>query len=213
MMSPVFKERAANIRKILRKTYPNAKCALNFSTPLELLIATILAAQCTDERVNIVTKSLFKKYCTAVDYAKAPAEELQNDIRSTGFFRNKARSIQKCCATIVEKHGGKVPSTIEELTQLAGVGRKTANVVLGECFGTPGIIVDTHVLRLTQRMKLSAHDDPVKVEFDLQKLVPQKDWTHFSHWMTWHGRKVCSARKPNCPRCPIAEYCPSRGQV
>ena len=207
-----LKTRATKIITILRKTYPDAKCSLHFSNPLELLVATILSAQCTDERVNIVTKDLFKKYKTAGDYANAPAAELEKDIHSTGFYRNKAKSIQKCAAALLERHGGQVPSTLEELVQLAGVGRKTANVVLGNAFDTPGIVVDTHIQRLSQRMKFTKNTDPVKIEFDLNALVPQKDWTNFCHWMIWHGRKVCTARKPDCPHCPIGDYCPSKGK-
>ncbi len=208
-----LQERVTKIISQLRKAYPDAKCSLDFRNPLELLVATILSAQCTDERVNIVTKTLFKKYKSAIDYAKAPLAQLEQDIRSTGFYRNKAKSIQKCTQTLAEKYGGKVPSTLEELVQLAGVGRKTANVMLGNVFDTPGIVVDTHVLRLSQRLKLTKNKDPVKIEFDLNDLVPQKDWTNFCHWLIWHGRKVCTARKPDCPVCPIGDYCPSRGKV
>lgn len=205
--------RATKIVTILKKTYPDAKCSLDYTNPLELLVATILSAQCTDARVNIVTKSLFQKYKTAKDYAQAPAAELENDIRSTGFYKNKARSIQKCAAALVEKHGGKVPSTLEELVQLAGVGRKTANVVLGNVFDTPGIVVDTHIQRLSRRMKLTKHENPEKIEYDLNALVPQKDWTNFCHWMISLGRAVCTARKPDCPHCPVGDYCPSKGKA
>ena len=212
-MTMNLKGRTAKISAILRKAYPDAKCSLDFTNPLELLVATILSAQCTDERVNIVTKSLFKKYKSAQDYAKAPLAQLEQDIRSTGFYKNKSKSIQKCCQVLADKHGGKVPSTIQELVQLAGVGRKTANVVLGNVFGTPGIVVDTHVNRLAQRLGLSKNKDPVKIEFDLNDLVPQKEWTNFSHWLIWHGRKICTARKPDCPHCVISAYCPSKGMV
>ncbi len=208
-----LRERAAKIAAILQKTYPDAKCSLTFSDPLQLLVATILSAQCTDERVNIVTKTLFKKYNTARDYAEAPLAQLEEIIRSTGFYHNKARNIQRCAQGLVERHGGKVPSTLEELVELAGVGRKTANVVLGNAFNTPGITVDTHISRLSQRMKLTKNTDPVKIEFDLNALVPQKDWTNFCHWMISLGRKVCSARKPQCGVCPVGDYCPSKGRV
>ena len=207
------KSRAQKIAAILRKTYPDAKCSLNYSNPLELLVATILSAQCTDERVNIVTPLLFKKYKTATDYATVPIAQLEENIRSTGFYHNKARNIQQCCKALVERHGGKVPSTLEELVELAGVGRKTANVVLGNVFDTPGIVVDTHISRLSQRMKLTKNSDPVKIEFDLNELIPQKDWTNFCHWMISLGRAVCKARRPDCPHCPVADYCPSKGKV
>ena len=208
-----FKERSAKIITILRKTYPDAKCSLDFTNPLELLVATILSAQCTDERVNSVTKTLFKKYKTARDYANAPLPQLEVDIRSTGFYHNKAKGIQRCAQAITTGHGGKVPATMEELVQLAGVGRKTANVVLGNAFDTPGIVVDTHVQRLSQRLGLTKNKDPVKIEFDLNALVGQSEWTRFSHWLIWHGRKVCTARKPDCPHCVLGAYCPSKGNV
>ena len=208
-----LKSRAAKIITILRNTYPDAKCSLHYANPLELLIATILSAQCTDARVNIVTKTLFRKYRKAQDYAGAPSAQLEEDIRSTGFYRNKARNIQRCAQALVEKHGGAVPSTLDELVSLAGVGRKTANVVLGNVFDTPGITVDTHVSRLSQRMKLTKHKDPEKIELDLNGLVPQKDWTNFCHRMIDHGRKVCTARNPNCQACPVGAYCPSKGKA
>ncbi len=208
-----IKERAAKIIAILRREYPDAKCSLDYSNPLELLVATILAAQCTDERVNIVTKTLFRKYPVLRDYARASQPVLEQDIRSTGFFRNKAKNIIRCAQALETKFGGNVPSTMEELTQLAGVGRKTANVLLGNVFDTPGVVVDTHVSRLSQRLKLTKEEDPVKIESDLCALVLQKDWTRFSHWMVWHGRKCCTARSPNCPGCPIQAHCPSKGKV
>jgi endonuclease III len=208
-----LKERTAKIIAILRECYADAKCSLDYTNPLELLIATILSAQCTDERVNIVTKSLFKKYKKASDYAQVPQTDLEGDIRSTGFYKNKAKSIQSCTRTLSEVHGGKVPNTLEELVELAGVGRKTANVVLGNAFDIPGIVVDTHVMRLSQRLQLTTNKDPVKIEFDLNALVPPRDWTNFCHWLIWHGRKVCTARKPVCPSCPIGQYCPSKGKV
>lgn len=200
-------QRAKKILAVLRKTYPQAKCALDHDDPLELLIATILSAQCTDERVNIVTKDLFRKYRQAEDYAKVPAAELEADIRSTGFYRNKAKNIQAACRAMVERHGGMVPATMEELVALAGVGRKTANVILGNAYGVPGIVTDTHVIRLSRLMGLSPQSDPVKLEQDLMKLIPQKDWTFFSHLMIFHGRSICIARQPDCEHCPVREYC------
>jgi len=204
--------RTNRIISVLLKTYPNAHCELNFSNPLELLIATILSAQCTDKRVNIVTGDLFKKYRSAADFAQADHADLERDIKSTGFFRNKAKNIKACCATIVERHGGAVPRTMEELTALGGVGRKTANVVLGNAFGINlGVVVDTHIARLSQRLGLTRHSDPEKIEQDLMPLVPREQWTHFSHWMIWHGRRRCDARKPDCPGCEIAKDCPRIG--
>jgi len=206
--------RVKDLCAALRATYPNAHCELNYSNPLELLVATILSAQCTDVRVNQVTASLFKKYRCAADYARVPQEELERDIQSTGFYRNKARNIQAACRAIVERHGGQVPRTMEELTALAGVGRKTANVVLGNAFAlNEGIVVDTHVCRLAARLKLSGEKDPEKIERDLMALVPREDWTLFSHWLIWHGRRRCSARKPDCAGCEIRTLCPSAGQV
>jgi endonuclease-3 len=202
-------DRVKKIFRILKKTYPDAKIALHFSNPLELLVATILSAQCTDVRVNIVTKDLFRKYRSASDWAEAPREQIEQDIKSTGFFRNKAASIQGACAAIVEEHSGKVPGTMDELVQLPGVGRKTANVVLGNAFDTPGITCDTHVIRLSRRLALSDNTDPVKLEFDLAEIVPKRHWTLFSDLLIFHGRNVCKARKPNCPECPIAAHCPA----
>lgn len=196
------------ILSILKKTYPDAHCELDFTNPLELLVATILSAQCTDARVNIVTKSLFKKYRTAEDYVRAKTVELEQDIRSTGFYKNKAKSIQGACRQIVEKFGGKVPKTLEELVTLPGVGRKTANVILGNAYGIPGITCDTHMIRLSERLGFSKLKDPVKLEFALQKIIPQKDWTTASHVIIWHGRRCCYARKPDCPHCPVLKLCP-----
>ena len=203
------KERVRKIWPILKKQYPHAKIALEFVNPLELLIATILSAQCTDARVNIVTKDLFKKYTSVKDWAGADLEQIEQDIKSTGFFRNKARSIQGACTTIVEDFDGKVPATMEDLLTLPGVGRKTANCVLGDAFGIPGITCDTHVIRLSRRLGLSHNSDPVKLEFDLADIVPKKNWTLFSHLLISHGRNVCTARKPDCPNCPVAEHCPA----
>ena len=201
------KERVKKIIPILKKTYPDARCALDHQNPLELLIATILSAQCTDVRVNIVTKDLFGKYRSAGDYAQADLEELGADIKSTGFFRNKAKNIQAACSAIVNQHRGKVPSTMEELTALPGVGRKTANVILGNAFGIPGVVTDTHVIRLSRLIGLSGNTDPVKLEKDLMVLVPKKDWTLFSHLLIFHGRQVCVARRPDCESCCIRALC------
>jgi endonuclease-3 len=192
------KERTLKICAALQRTYPNAHCELNFSSPLELLIATILSAQCTDKRVNLVTAELFKKYCGAKDFAAAPLAEIEAAVKSTGFFRNKAKNIKACCAALVEKFGGEVPHTMDALHALAGVGRKTANVVLGNAFGiNVGVVVDTHVTRLSNRLGLVKGTNAVKLEQELMKLIPQKDWTNFSHWLIWHGRRRCDARKPD----------------
>jgi endonuclease-3 len=204
------KERVKAIWPVLRKTYPQARCALQHSDPLQLLIATILSAQCTDVRVNIVTKTIFKKYKTAEDWAQAPLGEIERDIKSTGFYRNKAFNIKSACEKIVNDYGGKVPDTMDELLKLNGVGRKTANVILGNVFGIPGIVCDTHVLRLSRRLALSANmDDAVKLEFDLMEIVPKENWTLFSHLLIFHGRNICKARRPDCPGCPIAKHCPA----
>jgi endonuclease-3 len=204
------KERIKKILQLLKKEYPHPRIALNYSNPLELLIAVLLSAQCTDARVNEVTKSLFKKYRTAKDYAEARQEELEQDIRSTGFYRNKAKNIIACCKALVERHNGKVPDSMEQLTKLAGVGRKTANCVLGGAYGIcSGVIVDTHVKRLANRLGLSRHDDPEKIELDLMQIVPQPEWYDFSNRLIWHGRKVCHARKPKCPECILQPHCPS----
>jgi endonuclease-3 len=202
-------ERVKKIWPILKKTYPEAEIALNFRDPLELLVATILSAQCTDARVNIVTKELFKKYKSPKDWAKTDLAQIESDIKSTGFFRNKAKNIKAACSKINEQYKGKVPDTMEQLLTLPGVGRKTANCVLGDAFGIPGITCDTHVIRLSRRLGLSENSDPVKLEFDLAEIVPEKDWTLFSHLLISHGRNICKARKPDCPNCPIAKYCPS----
>jgi endonuclease III len=206
------KERAKKICAALQRTYPKAHCELNFSSPLELLVATILSAQCTDKRVNLVTEKLFKKYRAAEDFARAEISGLENDIHSTGFYKNKAKNIKACCAALVEKSGGEVPRTMDELHALAGVGRKTANVVLGNAFGiNVGVVVDTHVTRLSNRLGLTKEKDAVKIERELMKLVPQKDWTNFSHWLIWHGRRRCFARKPDCENCEIKKLCPQIG--
>jgi len=202
-------QRIKKIWPILKKTYPRAKIALEFRDPLQLLISTILSAQCTDVRVNMVTKDLFKKYKSPADWAKTDLKEIEEGIRSTGFFRNKAINIKGACTKIIEQYGGKVPNTMEELLTLPGVGRKTANCVLGDAFGIPGITCDTHVIRLSRRLGLSENSDPVKLEFDLAEIVPKKNWTAFSHLVITHGRNVCNARKPNCQECPIANHCPS----
>jgi endonuclease-3 len=202
-------ERVKKILPILEKLYPDAKTALNFKNPLELLLATILSAQCTDVRVNIVTKDLFKKYKSAADWAKADLKEIESDIKSTGFYHNKAVSIKGACKDIIERFGNKVPGTMDELITLHGVGRKTANVVLGNAFGVPAIACDTHVIRLSRRLQLSANSDPVKLEFDLAEIIPEKSWTLFSHLLILHGRNICMARKPDCPNCRIAKYCPA----
>lgn len=204
------RERTGQIISGLKKAYPNAHCELNYTSPLELLIATILSAQCTDKQVNIVTQELFKKYKSATDYANAPLEALQNDIRRIGFFRNKAKNIQACCRSLLEQHGGEVPKTMEELTQLAGVGRKTANVVLGNAFNVnTGVVVDTHVARLSERLDLSRETSPEKIEQDLVKLVPQDQWCFFSHLLIWHGRRRCFARNPDCLNCEVKNFCPT----
>jgi endonuclease III len=196
----------------LQLAYPDAHCELNFSNPLELLIATILSAQCTDKRVNLVTAELFRRYQCAEDFANAPLEDLEAAVKTTGFFRNKAKNIRACCRALIAKHGGQVPRTMAELHALDGVGRKTANVVLGNAFGiNGGIVVDTHVTRLANRLGLTKQTDAVKIEQDLIKLVPQEQWTLFSHWLIWHGRRRCTARKPDCTNCEIAKLCPRVG--
>ncbi len=203
------KKRVKRIIDLFRKLYPNPKCHLNFDSPLELLVGSILSAQCTDVRVNQVTRTLFKKYRTASDYAKANPQELESDIRTTAFFKNKARSIIKCTKVLDEKYAGEVPFVMEKLTELNGVGRKTANVVLGNAFGTPAIIVDTHIRRLAQRLGLSNKKDPDRIEIDLRDLVPRDQWTYFSLALGDHGRTICKARKPNCGECKINHLCPS----
>jgi endonuclease-3 len=200
--------RARKVVRGLRKLYPDADCALHHESALELLVATILSAQCTDERVNQVTPQLFRRYPTAVDYAEADPAELEERIRPTGFFRNKAKSISSLGRALVERHGGKVPDRMEDLVELPGVGRKTANVLLGTWFDQAAIPVDTHVSRLVQRLELTRETDAVKIEFALQGLLPKKDWTFTSHALIWHGRRVCKARKPACELCAIAPDCP-----
>lgn len=202
-------ERVRDIFPILRKTYPTAKIALKHSNPLELLISTILSAQCTDVRVNMVTKDLFKKYTSAKDWAMADIKQIESDIKSTGFFRNKAANIKGACTRVIEEFDGEIPDTMEELLTLPGVGRKTANCVLGNAYGVPGVVCDTHVIRLSRRLGLSSNSDPVKLEFDLAEIVPRKNWLLFSDLLIFHGRNICKARKPDCANCPIAKYCPS----
>jgi endonuclease-3 len=207
------KKRIKEIIGILSQEIPDARIALKFLNPLELLIATILSAQCTDVKVNQVTKDLFKKYRSAKDYGESDIRELEEDIRPTGFYRNKAKAIQKCCRDLVERFGGEVPKTLEELVTLSGVGRKTANVLLGNAFGIPGIIVDTHVHRVSQRIGLTKNDDPVKIEFDLMEVVPKEEWTRFSNLLIWHGRRTCTARKPLCETCSIRKWCDYGSQI
>jgi endonuclease-3 len=203
-------ERANQLVEAFPGIYPDAHCELDFKTPLQLLIATILSAQCTDKRVNMVTPTLFARYRTAADYARAKPVELEKAIQTTGFFRNKTKSIRAATAAIEKKHGGKVPQTMAELHALPGVGRKTANVVLGNAFHkNEGIVVDTHVARLSQRLSLTTQQDPERIERDLMKLIPQKQWTNWSHWLIWHGRRRCFARKPDCENCEVFRLCPS----
>ena len=204
--------RAQEILAALARTYPHAHCELDYSTPLELLIATILSAQCTDKRVNIVTKELFRVCKSAADFVALPQEQLEDIVHTTGFFRAKAKNVKACCAALVERHGGEVPRTMDELTKLAGVGRKTANVVLGNAFGiNVGVVVDTHVQRLTARLGLTRETTPEKIEQDMMRLVPREQWAVFSHWLIWHGRRRCDARKPDCAQCEIAKLCPRVG--
>ena len=204
------RERVAQLVEALPEVYPGAHCELEFRTPWQLLVATILSAQCTDKRVNMVTPGLFRRHRTAADFAVVPQETLEQEIRSTGFFRNKARSIRAAAAAIEEQHHGKVPDTMDALHALPGVGRKTANVVLGNAFGkAEGIVVDTHVARLSRRLRLTKQVDAEKIEADLMKLVPRKHWTMWSHWLIWHGRRRCFARKPDCHQCEIFRLCPS----
>jgi endonuclease-3 len=204
------KLRAAEIVRRLKKEYPDAHCALNHSNAFELLIATILSAQCTDERVNIVTADLFRKYRGPQDYIRVSLEELQTDIHSTGFFRNKSKNIQAACRKIIDDFHGEIPQTMEELLTLGGVARKTANVVLGNAFGiASGIVVDTHVTRLSQRLGLTKNVAPEKIETDLIKLIPEKHWIDFSHWLIFHGRRICKARSPKCNECVLGDICPS----
>jgi len=212
-LSPLTRMRR-RVRRILNglaRLYPDATCALHYDGPLQLLVATILSAQCTDRRVNMVTPALFARYPDAQAFANAKQAELEQMIQSTGFFRSKARNLIACCKGIVERHGGMVPSTMDELVPLSGVGRKTANVVLGNAFAVPGIPVDTHVARLSQRMGLTVHTDPVKIERDLMLMVPKKEWTMFGHRMIHHGRVICHARRPLCEQCALAKQCPQVG--
>jgi endonuclease-3 len=204
------RERVEQLVQTFPEVYPGAQCELNFKNPLQLLIATILSAQCTDKRVNMVTPALFARYRKASDYAKAPPAELEKAIQSTGFFRNKTKSIRAATAKIADDYGGKVPDTMEALHGLPGVGRKTANVVLGNAFHkNEGIVVDTHVIRLSERLRLTRETDPEKIESDLMRLVPRRHWAIWSHWLIWHGRRRCFARKPDCRQCEILRLCPS----
>lgn len=207
-------EQTAACIEILRRTYPDAHCELVFANPFQLLVATVLSAQCTDKRVNLVTASLFERYRTPSDFAQASQEEIEEAVRSTGFFRNKASNLRALSAALVAHHGEQVPSAMDELTALPGVGRKTANVVLGNAFGIDeGIVVDTHVARVAARLGITAETHPEKIEQDLMRLVPREDWTHFSHWLIWHGRRCCTARKPDCAGCPLQAICPSAFKV
>ncbi len=198
----------------LPQIYPDAHCELVYSSPLELLVATILSAQCTDKRVNLVTKDLFKRCHTAEDYASIPQEELEAIVRSTGFYRNKAKNLRAMGAALVARHGSEVPSTLEALAALPGAGRKTANVVLGNAFSkNEGVVVDTHVGRLSQRLGLTSFQDPIRIEQDLIKLFPRDSWTNLSHWLIFHGRRRCPARKPDCPHCELQDICPSAPKI
>lgn len=201
------KSRVIEIIKVFDQLYSDADCTLDYIDPLQLLISTQLAAQCTDARVNIVTQLLYKKYKDVYDFAKADISELEQDIKSTGFYRNKARNIKETCKMIIEKFDGKVPDNLEDLLSLPGVGRKTANLVLGDVFGIPGIVVDTHAKRLSNRIGLSSNEDPTKIEFDLMEIVPKENWSKFCHQLVYHGRAVCNARKPECAKCQILNYC------
>ena len=200
-------KKVKEIIRILSKEIPDSRIALKFSNPFELLIATILSAQCTDVKVNQVTTDLFKRYRSVRDYVNLNLTKLEEEIRPTGFYKNKAKAIQKCCKELVARFGGEVPKTLEELVTLPGVGRKTANVLLGNVYGIPGIVVDTHVHRVSQRIGLTKNDDPVKIEFDLMEIVPKEEWTHFSNLLIWHGRKTCAAKKPLCEQCSIRKGC------
>lgn len=211
MKVPSAAKRTPAILAELARLYPDAQTELDFQTPLQLMVAVMLSAQCTDKRVNLVTPALFARYRAAKDYADADRAELEGYIQSTGFYRNKAKNIQAACRALVERHGGEVPRTLEELTALPGLGRKSANCVLGDAFGVPGITVDTHVGRLARRLGLTTRTDPVKVELDLMDLWPQESWTDASHRLILHGRRVCAARKPNCDSCTLAKHCPKVG--
>jgi endonuclease-3 len=203
------RERAAAVISVLQREYPEARCSLTFTNPLELLIATILSAQCTDEQVNKVTEKLFKKYPSLNAYAQAELSVLELDIRPTGFYRNKAKSIKRCCQSILERYAGRVPDTLKELVTLEGVGRKTANVVLGNAFGIPGMVVDTHVARISQRLGLTIATDPVKIEFELMEILAEEYWVQFSHQLIAHGRRICKARGPKHQLCPLRHLCPT----
>ena len=210
--TPALATRLKKILAALDRAHPDAHCELDHADPLQLLLATILSAQCTDKRVNLVTAELFQKYRSAADFADAPLADLEAAVKSTGFYRNKAKNIQTCCRQLIEHHGGEVPRTMPGLTALAGAGRKTANVVLGNAFGiNVGVVVDTHVSRLSQRLGLTRETTPEKIEQDLMKLVPQPQWALFSHWLIWHGRRRCMARKPDCANCEINKLCPQIG--
>jgi endonuclease-3 len=205
--SPKLIERACEINRVLSLAHPDAHCALHHRTPFELLAATILSAQCTDERVNLVAPALFARFSNATEMAAAELDELEELVRTTGFFRNKASNLKGMAVVLVENHGGEVPRTMEELTALPGVGRKTANVVLGNCFGVPGLTIDTHMQRVTKRLGLTKNDTPEKIEQDLMRLLPPEEWTLFSHRIIFHGRRICDARKPKCDICPVAALC------
>lgn len=203
---------ATQVVRALRRHYPHAECSLDHSNPLELLVATILSAQCTDERVNLVTKNLFKKYRSARDYAQASLKALEKDIQSTGFFRNKAKNVQGCCRRLADEHDGQVPEDLDALVALPGIGRKTANVVLGTAYGlATGVVVDTHVGRISRRLGLTSQKDAVKVEQDLIRQIPKKEWIALSHRMIQHGRQTCAARKPKCDECSLESFCPRIG--
>lgn len=206
-------ERAAEILRRLKKRYPEAKCELDFTTPLELVVAAILAAQCTDKRVNMVTPALFRKYRTAQEWADVPQETLEQDVRSTGFYRNKAKSIRAMAAALLERHGGEVPEDFEALVALPGVGRKTANLLMADAFKRPGLIVDTHQIRVNRLLGLTKNTQAEKIEMDLRATLPETDWTAWSHLVTWHGRYTCVARKPACGTCPLRDVCPSAHSV
>ena len=209
-MERAFKDnkgRVLKIQPIFNKVYHDSTCSLTYRDPLQLLIATQLAAQCTDARVNIVTKDLFKKYKNVYDFANADVKELEQDIKSTGFYRNKAKNIISCCQTLIEKYNGKVPGTLDDLLSLSGVGRKTANLILGDIYGKPALVIDTHAKRLSNRIGLTKQTDPTKIEFDLMEIVPKDYWNTFCHQLVYHGRAICNARKPKCDECPISHLC------
>lgn len=214
MVSTELKRHAAKVLRALRRDYPDVECALNYDSPVQLLVATILSAQCTDHRVNIVTKSLFRKLPTVTHLARVPIKQLEKEIQSTGFFRNKAKNIKACCQALIDRFDGEVPQDIDVLVKLPGIGRKTANVVLGTAFGlVTGVVVDTHVGRLSRRLGLTDKQDPVKCERDLIEQLPRKEWILFSHRMIHHGRRVCMARKPKCEECRMLKFCPQIGVI